>query len=58
VKRLILFSLPTEQVKQAIVPLMFTEEITRKVFAYMPSEGVLRNKKYESFMYEWQVIAH
>ena len=56
--RLILFSLPTEQVKQAIVPLMFPKEIMRKVFAYMPSEGVLRNKKYESFMYEWQSIAH
>ena len=57
-RRLILFSMPTEQVKGAIVPLMFPETIQHKVFAYMPSEGVLRNKKYESFMYEWQAIAH
>ncbi len=32
-KRLILFSLPTEQVKQKIVPLMFLEEIQHKVFS-------------------------
>ena len=57
-RRLILFSMSTEQVKQAIVPLMFPEEIQDKVFAYMPSEGVLRNKKYELFTYEWQKIAH
>ncbi len=57
-RRLILFSLPTEQVKQAILPLMFPEEIEHKVFAYMPSEGVLRNEKYESFTNEWQTLAH
>ena len=57
-KSLILFSLPTEQVKQAIVPLMFPQEISHKVFAYMPSEGILSNKKYEPFMHEWQAIAH
>lgn len=56
-KRLILFSLPTEQIKQNIVPLMFPKEIQHKVFAYMPSEGVERNKKYESFTLEWQAIA-
>lgn len=57
-RRLILFSLPLEQVEQAIVPLMFPKEITHKVFAYMPSEGVLRNEKYESFTDEWQATAH
>ncbi len=56
-KRLILFSLPTEQIKQKIIPLMFPQEIQHKVFAYMPSEGVERNKKYESFTHEWQAIA-
>jgi hypothetical protein len=43
-KRLILFSLPTEQTKQNIVPLMFPKEIQHKVFAYMPSEGVEPHK--------------
>ena len=56
-KRLILFSLLTEQIKQKIVPLTFPKEIQHKVFAYMPSEGVERNRKYESFTHEWQVIA-
>ena len=56
-RRLILFSIPTKQVKQAIVPLMFPEAIQHKVFAYMPSEGVSRNKKYESFTNEWRAIA-
>ena len=57
-RRLILFSLLTEQVKQAIMPLMFPKEFEQKVFAYMPSEGVLRNKKYESFTHEWQALAY
>ncbi len=57
-RRLILFSLPTDQVKQAIMPLMFPKEFEQKVFAYMPSEGVLRSKKYESFTHEWQALAH
>jgi Peptidase E len=56
-KRLILFSLPIEPIKQKLVPLLFPDEIQQKVFAYMPCEGVLRGEKYAAFMQEWQVLA-
>jgi peptidase E len=56
-KRLILFSLPTEPIKQQLVPLLFPDEIRQKVFAYMPCEGVLRGEHYAAFTKEWQALA-
>src|SRR5258708_1385652 len=56
-KRLILFSLPTEPIKQAIMPLLFPDEIQQKVFAYMPCEGVLMGEKYAAFTKEWEGLA-
>jgi len=56
-KRLILFSFPTEPVKHQIVPLLFPDEIPQKVFAYMPAEGIVRAERYATFTTEWQTLA-
>lgn len=56
-KRLILFSRPTENVKHNIVPLLFPNELTRPVFAFMPAEGLRGSERYIDMAPEWQAIA-
>jgi len=45
-KRIVLFSQPTENNIKQILDLIFPEEIKRKVFAYLPADGANCPKKY------------
>jgi peptidase E len=56
-KRLLMFSSPTETVKRQILPLLFPQEIQQEVFAFMPSEGLQGNEKYVVMSSEWQSLA-
>ena len=56
-KRLLLFSSPTEVVKEQILPLLFPQEMQQKVFAFMPSEGLHGNEKYVAMSSEWRSLA-
>lgn len=53
-KRLILFSLPTEKVKRSIESSLFPEEIEFKKMAYMPAEGSITRDKYLSYESQWK----
>lgn len=53
-KRLILFSLPTEKVKRSIESALFPEEIEYKKMAYMPAEGSLTREKYLAYEAQWK----
>lgn len=54
-KRYVLFSMPSPEVIESIIPLIFPKELEKKVVAYMPSDGadVISNEKYMPF---WQDI--
>lgn len=56
-KRIILFSRPEEAVKQKIMPLLFPDEISKKVFAFMPSEGLRGDQHYVEMAAEWKALA-
>lgn len=45
-KRIVLFSMPTEKNIKEILALIFPKEIKKKVFAYMPSDGAKCPQKY------------
>lgn len=53
-KRIVLFSQPTEKNIKQILDLTFPKEIKQKVFAYMPSDGANCPQKYID---EWKTYA-
>lgn len=57
-KRLILFSLPTEEVINQLEPLLFPAELAHKVFAYMPCGGLPSNEGHERLQQQWQHHAY
>lgn len=52
-KRLILFSTPTEANMKQMLDAFFPAEIANKVFAYMPSDGANSPQKYTDRAKEW-----
>lgn len=53
-KRIVLFSMPTDNNISTISNLIFPNEIKKKIFAYMPSDGSSSPQKYTDF---WKEIA-
>lgn len=53
-KRIVLFSMPTDTNIQKISELLFPKELTRKIFAYLPVNGKDSPQKYTDF---WKDIA-
>lgn len=53
-RRLILFSMPSEEVLERLFPHLFPADLPRKVLACMPSDGALEGRRYELFRESWQ----
>lgn len=58
-KRLILFSHVIENVLRDVLPLVFPEKLSPKIFACMPCDGsLMTGRRYELFVSSWSAIAH
>lgn len=56
-RRLILFSMPSEAVFERLFPALFPSALPNKVLACMPCEGALEGRRQELFQASWQALA-